>query len=408
MDFAFSEEQEMLRESARDFLATQYPLERVAELADGEPGWDPSSWRRLAGLGWLGLSVAEDHGGAGASLVDEAVLFEETGRALYPGPFLTTVGLALPALEAAAKTVPDALAAVLAGERSATLAWAEPGGPRTIAESGRCGCTAARDSDGWRLTGTKRLVPDLTIAGAAVVVARTGDAGAGGQPREPAAATDRGQPRERAAADADRGQHGGAGLWLVDPTAEGAVVVPRSTMDTTRRFGDLVLDATPAALLVPPGEAAPVLAATRLRALAAVACEAVGVAERARRFATEHAGQREQFGRPIGSYQAVAHRIADAYVATELARSLAYWAAWCVASDDEQAPVACAAAKSAAGEAAVLAAETAIQCMGGIGFTWDHPLHRLYKRAQWIDAFEGHGAVHRGELAATLLDGLPA
>ena len=418
MDFAFSEEQEMLRESARDFLATRHPLERVAELADGEPGWDPSSWGRLASLGWLGLSVAEDHGGAGASLVDEAVLFEETGRALYPGPFLATVGLALPALEAAAKTVPDALAAVLAGERSATLAWAEPGGPRTIAESGSAACTAAQDGDGWHLTGTKRLVPDVAIAGVAVVVARAGaaggqhrgaaDAGDRGQPREPAGATDRDQPQERATADADRDQNGGAGLWLVDLTDGRAVVVPRSTVDTTRRLGDLVLDATPAALLVTPGEAAPVLAATRLRALAAVACEAVGVAERARRFATEHAGQREQFGRPIGSYQAVSHRIADAYVATELARSLAYWAAWCVASDDEQAPVACAAAKSAAGEAAVLAAETAIQCMGGIGFTWDHPLHRLYKRAQWIDAFEGHGAVHRGELAAALLDGPPA
>jgi alkylation response protein AidB-like acyl-CoA dehydrogenase len=204
------------------------------------------------------------------------------------------------------------------------------------------------------------------------------------------------------------GAPGGAprtGLWLVDLPAEGATVLARSTMDATRRLGDLTLEATPATLLVAPGEAAPVLAATRLRALAALACEAVGVAERARDFATAYAGQREQFNRPIGSYQAVSHRIADAYVATELARSLAYWAAWCVASDDEQAPAACAAAKSAAGEAAVLAAEHAIQCMGGIGFTWDHPLHRLYKRAQWIDAFEGHGAAHRAELAAGLLDG---
>jgi len=393
MDFAFSEEQEMLRESARDFLATRYPLERVAELADGEPGWDPSSWGRLADLGWLGLSVAEDHGGAGATLVEEAVLFEETGRALYPGPFLATVGLALPALEAAAKTVPQALSAVLAGERSATLAWAEPDGPRTIAEAGSAACAATRDGDGWRLTGTKRLVPDVAAAGAAVVVARA--EAPGDRQREPA-------PGAGArAADSVAG----VGLWLVDLPAERAVVVPRSTMDTTRRLGDLVLDAAPATLLVPPGEAAPVLAATRLRALAAVACEAVGVTERALRFATEYAGQREQFGRPVGSYQAVSHRITDAYVAGELARSLAYWAAWSVASDEERAPVACAAAKSAAGEAAVLAAESAIQCMGGIGFTWDHPLHRLYKRAQWIDAFEGHGAAHRRELAAALLDG---
>ncbi len=402
MDFAFSEEQEMLRASARGFLTAEYPLERVAALADGEPGWDPSSWPRLAGLGWLGLSVAEDRGGAGASLVDEAVLFEETGRALYPGPFLATVGLALPALQAAAKTVPEALSAVLAGERSATLAWAEPDGPRTIAESGRAGCAAARGGGGWRLTGTKRLVPDLAIADDAVVVARAGPPV--DRPREPAPdagdGVSGGQRPGAAVGDPAR-----LGLWLVDLGAEGAAVVSRSTMDGTRRLGDLVLDATPATELVAPGEAAPVLAATRLRALAAVACEAVGVAERARGFAVEYAGQREQFGRLIGSYQAVSHRIADAYVATELARSLAYWAAWCVASDDEQAPAACAAAKSAAGEAAVLAAENAIQCMGGIGFTWDHPLHRLYRRAQWIDAFEGHGAAHRRELAAALLDG---
>jgi alkylation response protein AidB-like acyl-CoA dehydrogenase len=382
VDFAFSEEQEMLRESARDFLAGHDPLERVAELADAEPGWDPASWGLLAGLGWLGLSVPEDQGGAGASLLDEAVLFEETGRALYPGPFFATVGLALPALAAAAKTDrasraaggADALAGVLAGERPATLAWAESGGPSTLADGGAAACAAARDGDGWRLTGAKRLVPDLDKAGVVVVAARSG--------ADPA----------------------GVGLWLVELAGGRAAVVPRSTMDTTRRLGDLVLDATPATLLVAPGEAGPVLAATRLRALAALACEAVGVAERARRFAIEYAGQRVQFDRPIGAYQAVSHRIADAYVACELARSLAYWAAWCVAEADEQAPVACAAAKAAAGEAAVLAAEAAIQCMGGIGFTWDHPLHRLYKRAQWIDAFEGNGAVQRREVAAALLD----
>lgn len=374
MDFAFSEEQELLRRSVRGLLAGRWPLDRVAELADGEAGWDPDSWPRLAELGCLGLSLPAERGGAGGDLVDEAVVFEEAGRALYPGPLFATVALAQPALAAAADPAP--LEATVAGERSATLAVAEPDGPRTIAEAAASASVAKRDGDAWTLTGVKTLVPDAAIASGAVVAARAGDVPAG---------------------------NGQLALFLVDLAANGEAAVARSTMDSTRRLGDLRLDATPATLLVAPDQAGQVLAATRLRALALLACEAVGVADRALAFALEYAGQRQQFDRYIGSYQAVSHRLADAWAAVELARSLAYWAAWCVATGDGQAARACAAAKSAAGEAAVIACESAIQCMGGIGFTWDHALHRLYKRAQWVEAFEGVGAEHRRELAATLL-----
>jgi len=370
MDFAFSAEQDMLRAAARDYLADRFPFERVVELAQSDTGWDPASWAELADLGWLGLSVAEEHGGAGMGLLDESVLFEETGSALYPGPFFSTVGLALPALEAAYAEVPAALDDVVAGRRSATLACAEATGPVAIADAASVTCAARDEGQGWSLTGTKRFVPDLAAVDDVVVAAR-------------------------AAA--------GVGLWLVDLRSE-ASVVARSTMDTTRRLGDLVLDATPAVLLVAPGAAEPVLRLIRRRALAALACEAVGVAQRALDLSAAYAGQREQFGRRIGTYQGVSHRIANIYVSLQLARSLAYWAAWAVASDDEQADVACAAAKSAAGEAAVFACENAIQSMGGIGFTWDHPLHRYYKRAQWIEGFEGFGREHRNELASVLLD----
>ncbi len=376
MDFAFSEEQELLRRSVRDLLAGNWPLDRVAELADGEPGWDPASLPRLAELGCLALSLPAERGGVGGDLVDEAVVFEEAGRALYPGPLFATVALAQPALAAAADPAP--LEAAVTGERPATLAVAEPDGPRTIAEAGESACTAKRDGDAWTLTGAKTLVPDAAVAADAVVAAQASDGVA---------------------------PDGQLALFLVDLGAHGEVVAARSTMDATRRLGDLALDATPATLLVGPDQAAGVLDATRLRALALLACEAVGVADRAIAFAVEYAGQRQQFDRYIGSYQAVSHRLVDAWAAVELARSLAYWAAWCVANGDEQAARACAAAKAAAGEAAVGACEGAIQCMGGIGFTWDHPLHRLYKRAQWIGAFEGAGADHRRELAATLLDG---
>jgi alkylation response protein AidB-like acyl-CoA dehydrogenase len=138
--------------------------------------------------------------------------------------------------------------------------------------------------------------------------------------------------------------------------------------------------------------------------LAALALEAAGIAQRALEFGVEHAKTREQFGRPIGVYQAVSHPLATTYVESELARSLAYWAAWCVAERDEQLPVAAAAAKSYAGDVAVAACERAIQVLGGIGFTWEHPLHTYYKRALWIQAHGGYSREQRAKVAAWLLD----
>jgi len=139
--------------------------------------------------------------------------------------------------------------------------------------------------------------------------------------------------------------------------------------------------------------------------LAALSLEAVGIASMALELGVEHAKTREQFGRPIGVYQAVSHPLADTYVETEMARSLAYWAAWCVAEEDDQAPIAVAAAKSFCGDTAVAACERSIQVHGGIGFTWEHVLHRYYKRALWIQAYGGYSRHHRAKIAALLLDG---
>jgi alkylation response protein AidB-like acyl-CoA dehydrogenase len=138
--------------------------------------------------------------------------------------------------------------------------------------------------------------------------------------------------------------------------------------------------------------------------LAAVALEAAGIAQRALEFAVEHAKTREQFGRPIGVYEAVSHPLANTYVESELARSLAYWAAWCVAEREEQAPIAVAAAKSYAADVAVAACERAIQVLGGIGFTWEHLLHTYYKRVLWIQAYGGYSREQRAKIAAWLLD----
>lgn len=145
-------------------------------------------------------------------------------------------------------------------------------------------------------------------------------------------------------------------------------------------------------------------AGTEDEQLAALSLEAVGIASKALELGVEHAKTREQFGRPIGVYQAVSHPLADTYVETEMARSLAYWAAWCVAEEDEQAPIAVAAAKSFCGDTAVAACERSIQVHGGIGFTWEHVLHRYYKRALWIQAYGGYSRHHRAKIAALLLD----
>jgi alkylation response protein AidB-like acyl-CoA dehydrogenase len=290
MEFAFSQEQEELRREARAFLEanSEAPLAELREL------------------GWLGVSVPEERGGGGLSFVDEAILFEEAGRALYTGPFLTTA-VVLPAL-------------------------------------------AEVDDNAWSVE-LEGLVPHLD-------------------------AVDR--------------------VLREDMTVAAAEGETLATVDETRPLGRLAkTEGQPI-----DGEFEPV----RLRLLAALAVEAVGVAQRALELGVAYVSDREQFGKKIGTYQAVSHPLADTYVETELARSLAYWAAWCVAEEDEQAPVAVAAANAQAAEAAVAACERAIQVHGGIGFTWEHILHRYYKRAQWIDAFGGHAAVQRRVVAAALLD----
>ncbi len=307
MDFTFTPEQEALREQARAFLTDQ----------------PEASWPELAELGWTGVSIAEEHGGAGLTFLEEAVLFEELGRALYHGPYFSTVALMLPALPE------DLQADVAAGESSWTLAF----GP---------------------------LVPDLDTADNVAIV-------------------------------------GGDGIYQL----EGAERELLTTTDESRPLG-VVRGGDPGRRLAD----AAVLGDIRSRSLAALAIESCGVARRALELAIEHASTREQFGRPIGVYQAVSHPLADAYTRLELARSLSLWAAWCIAAGDEQAPVAAAAAKSYAAEAAVEVCETAIQVHGGIGFTWEHVLHRLYKRALGNESFASSGPLLRAEVAATLLDGI--
>ncbi len=305
MDFAFTPEQEELRTQARSFLE-QTP----------EP-----TWQQLAELGWTGVSVPEGAGGAGLGFLEEAILHEELGRALYHGPFFSTMALTLPALP------PELQAQVAAGEASWTLSAGS-------------------------------LVPDLDTAARVAVLADDG-------------------------------------VWEL----EGAERQVLATTDETRPLGRLAGGAAIRRLAGPE-----VLPEIRRRGRAALALEACGVARRALELGVEHASTREQFGKPIGIYQAISHPLADTFAEVELARSLSLWAAWCVAEGDGQAEIACAAAKAYAAEAAVAACERSIQVHGGTGFTWEHVLHRLYKRALWIEAYDRSAGALRAEVAAALLD----
>ena len=361
MDFSFSPEQDQLRAQARSFLEKRYPLARLAEIAASEDGWDRASWPELARLGWTGASIPEAQGGAGMSFVEEAIVFEELGRALYSGPYFSTIALALPALACA----PDLLAQVASGAFTATLASAAANTSGTAVEVRRLG-------DRWLLRGEANLVPDAGWVDALVVQARGPD---------------------------------GIGLYIAKRHDARPDVKVLDTVDATRRLARVTFEDDDARLLAAPPAAAKIIAGTRRRALTALALEGVGVASQALALGVEHAKSREQFGRPIGAYQAVSHKLADTYVETELARSLAYWAAWCIAEDDGEAELAASAAKTYAAEAAVAACERAIQVHGGMGFTWDHPLHRYYKRALWIESFDRSGAAHRADIAQVLLGG---
>ncbi|MGH2691377.1 MAG: acyl-CoA dehydrogenase family protein [Actinomycetota bacterium] len=331
MDLSHTEEQQLFRKSVREFVTDRVPPERLAEIADGEEGWDPALWKEAAGLGLAGISVPEEQGGAGMGFVEEAIVAEELGRGVFPGPWLGSVILAQPALQQA----PALLQAVATGERIAT--WVPSDGTHVV---------------------------DLAAADLLV-------------------------------------SHKESSIVAIDKEGVEWRVLP--TVDGTRRLGQVELGDVRGEPIADSADAAAILERVRVRALAALAAEAAGVAERALEIATEYAREREQFGIPIGKFQAVSHQLADTYMDVELTRSLALWAAAAIAEDDPDRTVASETAKAFAADAAVRACERAIQVHGGIGFTWEHPLHRYYKRALWIRAFLASGDDLRGSVAERII-----
>ncbi len=365
MYFDLTDEQQAIRSTARDFLAARYKSERIRELAASEHGFEQRDWEEMAELGWPGLALPEEWGGQGLGIVDLAVLFEEMGYALAPSPLLssTVAGLVL------ATNGTDAqrerwLRPLASGEARATIALFEAGSSATI---GDFGMEPRTDGDATVLDGEKVLVMDAATADLLVV------------------------------ATADGRRH------LVEREADGVTVTPESSIDLTRRlysvrFDGVRVDAE-ATLEGVQEDYLPVL----WRACVAIAAESTGVAQRTMEMAVEYAKDRQQFGRPVGAYQAVSHRCAQMLLETENSRSAVYGAAWAADAEPQSLPLAASMAKAYASDAGWRVPDASIQVHGGIGFTWEHDLHFFLKRGKANAATFGDARWHRERVADLVL-----
>jgi len=372
MYFDFSKEQYMARDSAREFLAERMPTTRLRLILDTDAGFDRDVWEGLAELGWTSVLVPEEHGGLGLGFLDMALLLEESGRALLPAPLVETAVMLPTMLEAGSPAQRQRwLPGIARGEVVATVALAGREGfplPAGIAVRARS------DGHDWILDGEALLVPLGGVAQVVVTAARP----------------------EGAGLDA-------VALFLVEPGDRGLSSQPLVGLDPTLRMQALRLEGVRLAADRLIGESAQgrsILDRALAAAAAGLALQAVGGAGRALAMAVEYAQVRQQFGRPIGSFQAIKHKCADMLVAYETARSGAYYAAWAVGAGAPDAAVAAAMAKATSTEMFRLVAAEAIQVHGGIGFTWEHDLHFYLKRAKYLQFALGTPAQHRETVAA--------
>ncbi len=370
MYFDLTDEQQAIKSTAREFLAARYKSERIRELAESEHGFEQSDWEEMAELGWPGLALPEEWGGQGLGVVDLAVLFEEMGYALAPSPLLSTTvaGLAL-ALNGQNEQKERWLPRLASGEARGTIALFDAGTPATI---GSFEMEARADSDGVVLGGEKVLVMDA--AGADFFLVATSD----------------------------------GRRHLVEREADGVTISAEKSIDLTRRLYSVRFDGVKveadATLSGGQDEYLPVL----WRACVAIAAESTGIAQRAMEMAVEYAKDRQQFGRPIGAYQAVSHRCAQMLLETENSRSAVYGAAWAADAEPESLPLAASMAKAYASDAGWRVPDASIQVHGGIGFTWEHDLHFFLKRGKANAAGFGDARWHRDRVADLVLAEAPA
>ena len=372
--FSFSDEQEEFRDVVRRFLDEKSPPSEVRRLMETPEGHDPEVWKLLGrDLGLSSIQIPEEYGGQGFGFAELGIALEETGRALLCAPYFGSVALAGNAILVAGTETrkKELLPGIASGEVIAALALAEPEG-RWGADG--VSLTATLADGGFRLDGTKSFVLDGHTADLLVVVARSpGSAGAQG-----------------------------LSFFSVDGDAPGLERRLLSTVDATRKQASLRFSAVRGELLGELGAGAAPLARTLELAAIALANEMVGGAQKALEMAVDYAKTRVQFGRPIGSFQAIKHKCADVLLEVELAKSAAYYAAAAATDDDPELPALASLAKSLASDAYRLAAAENIQIHGGIGFTWEHDAHLYFKRAKGCEVFLGDPAHHRELLAQRL------
>src|ERR1700744_3279499 len=351
MNFDFSADQKQLRDEARKFLSGKCPPSAVRAVLDGKAPYDRELWKGLAELGFLGVAIPEEFGGAGAGHLELCVIAEEIGRALAPVPFSSTVYLAAETLLLAGSNAQKRkwLPAIASGDAIGTLALFEGTGnpsPKAIQLT----------ASGGALNGTKKPVPDGSIADFAIVAART----------------------------ASTGRDSDISLFLVDTKSGGVEARSLTNVDPTRGQAELVFRDCKAEPLGAAGEGWSILSQLLDRAAVLVAFEQVGGADRTLEMGRDYALDRIAFGRPIGSFQAIKHMLADMYVTATLARSNCYYGAWALSTNAGELPEAAAAARISATQAFQHCAKNNIQVHGGMGFTWEFDCHMYYRRANAV------------------------
>ena len=377
MDFGFSEEQEMLRQSVREFLEAECPMTYVRQMMEDERGFSDDQWRKMAELGWTGLIVPEQYGGAGLNMVDMVVVLEEMGKVVFPGPFLASAILGGIAIDLGGSDAQKQrwLPGLADGSVRATLAQVEESG-RWDAQGIQLPAKAA--GSGFTLSGTKLFVHDAHNADVLVVPVRTGGAGPDG-----------------------------ITMLLVERKAKGVGVRVLKTMDQTRKLCEVTFDGVtvgPDAVLGTVGAGWALLDRLVDRAKVALCAEMCGGAQKVLEMSVEYAKVREQFGKPIGSFQAIQHKCANMMVQVESAKSATYYAAWAVANDVPEAHLAACMAKAYTSDAYRFVSAEGIQIHGGIGFTWEHDMHLYFKRAKGSEVTFGDATYNRELVAQVVLD----
>lgn len=344
-----SPEQDEIRGVARSFLTARFPSDRVRELMATPSGFEESSWREVADLGWAGIAIDEDRGGAGYTVVERCLLMEEMGRVLFPDPYLSSAVLAADAVALAGSgdAADEVLAGIVDGSVRATLVAAgDLCGETALAG----GVAAVATGDSFELTGSGGLTLDGHTAQLLIVAAALGD--------------------------------GEVGLFAVEPDGAGVIRTPAPMIDETRKTAVIELERAPARRLDAGGGCGEALRDALDRGVVALAAEMAGGARAAIEMTVAYMHEREQFGGPIGRFQALKHRLADLHVRIDAAREAVYSAADTIANGErDQIPMAAAAAKYAASTGYVLTTAEAVQLHGGIGFTEEHDIGLYYKRA---------------------------